>query len=378
MKTVVVAPQAFKGSLPAHEVARAIARGIHDCDPGILVHAIPVADGGEGTVDALLAALGGERRSTRVEGPLGQAVDAAWGITRAGDAVVEMAAASGLPLLAPGELDPQRASTYGTGQLIRAALDFGARRIIIGIGGSATNDGGAGALQALGLRLLDAQGRDLQRGGAALAHIDRADTSGLDARLAGIELRVMCDVTNPLLGPAGATAVYGPQKGVQPHAVAELNAALARFAQVVERDLGVRVAALPGSGAAGGLGAGLLALGGNLEPGAELVLDLAGIDALLAGADLAITGEGRLDGQSAQGKASVAVARRARRAGVPTLLLAGGLGDAWEACHEHGVSAVMVTAPGPISLADASAQAAGLIVAATRRALRLIQLGHNM
>ena len=373
-----MAPQAFKGSLPAHEVARAIVRGIHECHPSILIHTIPVADGGEGTVDALLAALGGERRSTRVEGPLGQLVDAAWGITRAGDAGIEMAAASGLPLLAPAKLDPRRASTYGTGQLIRAALDFGARRIIIGIGGSATNDGGAGALQALGLRLLDEHGCDLERGGAALGRLDRADRSGLDARLAGTELRVMCDVTNPLLGPTGATAVYGPQKGVRPRIMAELDAALARFAQVVERDLGVAVASLPGSGAAGGLGAGLLALGGKLEPGAELVLDLAGIDARLTGADLAIAGEGRLDGQSAQGKASLAVARRAQRAGVPALVLAGGLGEGWEACYEQGVSAVMVTAPGPISLADASAQAAELIAAATQRALRLIDLGHNM
>ncbi len=340
---VVVAPNAFKGTLTASQAASAIARGAREVFPDAEIVEVPVADGGDGTVEALVTANRGDYLFAQVEGPLGDAVQARYGLIDSGrTAVVELAAASGLTLIPPDRRDPRRASTYGFGQLLEAARQGGVSRIIAGIGGSATNDGGAGMAQAVGYRLLDAAGQDLGRGGAALARLERIDRSGFAPWAPAVRVEVACDVTNPLTGPRGASAVYGPQKGADEAAVAELDAALARLAEVIERDLGKRVAEVPGAGAAGGTGAGLIAfLAASLVPGAPLVVDAAGLDARLAGADLVLTGEGRVDEQTAYGKAPGEVAKRALAAGVPVILLAGSKGPGWEALNRLGVTSVV-------------------------------------
>ena len=369
-----MAPQAFKGSLTAREVAEAIRAGLpREAEAELL----PMADGGEGTVDALLAALGGEPRKALVDDPLGRPIEASWALIQSRYAAVEMAAASGLPLLAENERDPRRATTFGTGQLIRAALDSGVDEVIVGLGGSATNDGGAFALQALGARLLDSAGKELPRSVIHLQRLARLELEGLHPRLAKVRLRAMCDVTNPLLGTRGATAVYGPQKGVNPPMRPRLEAALERWAEVVERQLGRQLRNVPGAGAAGGLGFALLAIGASLEPGAELILDLARFDERVHGADLVVTGEGRLDGQSLFGKASIAVARRANKAGVPALAIVGGLGDGWEAARSEGIRHVEPIAAPSMPIEQAQARASELITAATGRAFRMIALGKH-
>jgi glycerate kinase len=340
---VVIAPNAFKGSLSAPAAAAAIARGVREAIPDAEVVEVPVADGGDGTVEALVAARRGEFRSAQVEGPFGRPVMARYGLIDGGrTAVVELASASGLALISEQERDPRRASTYGFGQLLEAALDAGVAKVIAGIGGSATNDGGAGVAQAFGFRLLDASGGDLPRGGAALIHLERIDAPGPDPRRQWAPLTVACDVTNPLTGPQGASAVYGPQKGADVQMVEELDHALAHFAAVIERDLGKKVADVPGAGAAGGAGAGLMAfLGATLVPGAPLVVEAAGLEDALRGADLVITGEGRVDSQTAFGKAPGEVARRAQAAGIPVILLAGSKGPGWDQLTKIGVSRVL-------------------------------------
>ena len=340
---VVVAPNAFKGSLTAPQAAAAITRGVKEAMPDAEVVEVPVADGGDGTVEALVSANRGEYRSVEVQGPLGDPVSAQYGLIDSGrTGVVELATASGLTLIASDRRDPRRTSTYGFGQLLQASRRDGVRQIIAGIGGSATNDGGAGMAQALGYRLLDARGQDLARGGAALARLERIDSSGLDHGWSSVKVRVACDVTNPLTGPLGASAVYGPQKGADPDMVRELDNALGRLAAVIQRDLGKRVAEIPGAGAAGGTGAGLVAfLDAELVPGAPLVVEATGLDAQLAGADLVITGEGQVDEQTAYGKAPGEVAKRAQAAGVPVVLLAGSKGPGWEALNRLGVSSVL-------------------------------------
>ena len=341
---VLVAPNAFKGTLTASQAAEAIARGVRDVFPNADVVEVPVADGGDGTVEALVTARRGEYRTATVEGPLGDPVEARFGLIDTGrTAVVELATSSGLVLIDPSRRDPRRASTYGFGQLLEAARAQGAGEIIAGIGGSATNDGGAGMAQALGYRLLDAAGIDLPRGGAALARLDRVDASGFArAGWTSVRVRVASDVTNLLTGAEGASAVYGPQKGADEPAVRELDAALARLALVIERDLGKHVALLPGAGAAGGTGAGLVAfLDASLEPGAPLVVHATGFDERLPGSDLVFTGEGRADEQTAYGKAPGEVAKRAAAAGIPVVLLAGSKGPGWEALHSLGVTEVL-------------------------------------
>jgi glycerate kinase len=316
---IVIAPDSFKGSLGAGEAAAAIAEGVRRVLPDAEVLLRPVADGGEGTVAAALRA-GYAPRAVRVTGPDARPVDAVLALD--GDtAVVELASAAGIGLLPRPA--PLTAGTYGVGELVRAALDAGARRIVLGIGGSATTDGGAGMLQALGVRLLDADGAELPAGGAALARLHRVDTAGLDPRLAEVVLVVASDVDSPLTGPAGAAHVFAPQKGAGPAEVAALDASLGHYAAVLARDLGVDVADVPGAGGAGGTAAGALAIGATLVAGAGLVCDLVGLDTALHGADLVITGEGALDEQSLRGKAPAEVAARARSAGVPCLALAG-------------------------------------------------------
>jgi glycerate kinase len=316
-----------------------------------------MADGGEGTVEAVIAGAGGAFVSVLVTPPLPGAgkVEARYGLLDGGrTAVIEMAQASGLPLVPHEHRDPRYTSTYGTGELLADALDRGVSRILLGIGGSATNDGGAGMAQALGVRLLDAQGEQLPPGGAALARLDRIDLSGRHPRLDACAFQVACDVTNPLCGPNGASAVFGPQKGATPEMVEALDTALCHYARVLEDTIGRSVAETPGSGAAGGLGAGLLAFTrATLRPGVEIVGELVGLREKLAGASLVITGEGRVDGQTVQGKVPAGVARCAGEAGVPVVVVAGSLGEGYERLYEDGVTAILPICAGPMSLEEA-------------------------
>jgi glycerate kinase len=330
---VVIAPDSFKECLLAGDVAEALAAGVRAADGSAEIDLCPMADGGEGTVGAMVSATGGQVRVAAVTGPMGEAVQASFGLLGASasapvalTAVIEMAAASGLALVEPLRRNPMLATTYGTGELILAALDAGAEDVLIGIGGSATVDGGCGCVQALGVRFIDAAGRCLQPGlgGGDLSAIRHVDLSGRDARLARSRVGVACDVTNPLTGPDGAAAVYGPQKGATPEMVALLEDALANLAEVIRRDLGLDVEHLAGSGAAGGLGAGLVAFAGAwLRRGVEVVAGAVGLARRLAGADLCITGEGRLDRQSLSGKTAVGVARLAAAAHVPVVCIPG-------------------------------------------------------
>jgi glycerate 2-kinase len=340
---VVVAPNAFKGTLTASQAAAAIARGVREVFPQAEVLEVPVADGGDGTVEALVSAHHGKFSSVEVEGPLGDPVQAIFGTIEAGrTGVVELASASGLALIAADRRDPRKASTYGFGQLLQAVRGAEVKQVIAGIGGSATNDGGAGMAQALGYRLLDAAGHELPKGGAALVRLDRIDPAGFDPGWLSLNVMVACDVTNPLTGPQGASVVYGPQKGADEAAVRELDAALAHFAMVIERDLGKRVADVPGAGAAGGAGAGLMAfLDARLVPGAPLIVTASGFDEKIRGADLVITGEGRVDSQTAYGKAPGEVAKRAQAARIPVLLIAGSKAPGWGALSDLGVTAVV-------------------------------------
>ncbi|MET7378668.1 glycerate kinase [Streptomyces sp. NPDC005526] len=337
-RRVLVAADKFKGSLTAVQVARAVTAGLRRVVPDVEVEALPVADGGDGTVDAAVAA-GFERREVRVAGPLGHEVTAAFAL-RGDTAVVEMAEASGLQRLPAGVLAPLTASTYGSGELLRAALDAGARTLVFGVGGSATTDGGAGMLRALGARFLDAEGEPVAPGGGGLAALARADLSGLDPRLASVELVLASDVDNPLTGPKGAPAVYGPQKGASPDDVAALDAALAHYAKVLEEAVGdraARYAVAPGAGAAGGIGYGALLLGARFRPGIEVMLEVLGFAPALERATLVITGEGSLDEQTLHGKAPAGVAAAARAAGKEVVAVCGRLALTPEALARAGI-----------------------------------------
>lgn len=335
---VLVAADKFKGSLTAVEVAERVAAGLRRVVPGVQVEALPVADGGDGTVAAAVAA-GFGRREVRVTGPTGDQVTAAYAL-REGTAVVEMAEASGLQRLPEGVLAPLTATTYGSGELLRAALDAGARTIVFGVGGSATTDGGAGMLSALGARFLKADGEPVAPGGGGLAELASADLSGLDDRLSSVEFVLASDVDNPLTGPKGAPAVYGPQKGASPEDVERLDAALAHFAKVLEGELGAKAAELaasPGAGAAGGIGYGALLVGARFRPGIEVMLDVLGFAPALERADLVITGEGSLDQQTLHGKAPAGVASAARAAGKEVVAVCGRLALPPETLGKAGI-----------------------------------------
>lgn len=364
---LLIAPQEFKGTLSAGEAAEAIAAGIAAFDSSWICDLLPMADGGPGTLDVLLRARGGQRRWSPVHDPLLRPVDAEWAVLEGGAAVIECASASGLWRLAENERDPLRASSLGTGELIAEALDTGCRELLIGLGGSATNDGGAGVATALGYRLLDEQGQELPPGGAALPRLARIDATRRHQAIASADVRAAIDVTNPLCGPQGASAVYGPQKGATPAMVAELDAALAHFATVIARDLQVQVASLAGAGAAGGLGAGLVAfLGAHLVPGGELVATAAGFDTRMATCDAVITGEGRLDGQTIFGKGPAYVARRARAAGKPCVCITGIRGEGFaDAASLFDVVEVAGRDDGPL---PSTAEAREQISEAARRA----------
>ena len=374
---VVIAPQAFKGSISALAAAEAMAEGVRRVVADAETVLVPVADGGDGTLETLVESTGGDIRTSHVTGPLGEKVNAPWGALGDGrTAVIEMARTSGLALVPTDKRDPLYATTYGLGEMIGHALDAGFRRFIVGIGGSATNDGGAGMAQALGVRLLADGGGDIGRGGFALESLDRIDMAGLDPRARDSGFLVACDVNNPLCGPEGASAVYGPQKGATPEMVEALDRALDHFAAVVERDVGPKIRDVPGAGAVGGLGGGLIAfLDGTLSPGVDIVLDTVGIDERLEGADLVVTGEGQMDFQTVYNKAPIGVARRAKALGIPVVAVSGSLGDGFTDVHEHGIDAAVAITSSPMTLEEASKAAAELVASATEQALRLMIAG---
>ncbi|MDR6236948.1 glycerate kinase [Pseudomonas oryzihabitans] len=370
---IVIAPDSFKESLSAAGVASALARGLRQALPQAELVECPLGDGGEGTLDAVLAATGGEARQAQVTGPLGEPVKARWGwLAEQRTAFVEMASASGLELVPKARREVLVATSRGTGELLRAALDEGAERLVLAIGGSATNDGGAGLLQALGVRLLDEHGKELAPGGAALAKLARIELTDLHPRLAEVEVVIAADVDNPLCGPQGASHIFGPQKGASPAQVRQLDEALAHFAAITAATLGRDVKDQPGAGAAGGVGFAALAfLQATFRAGIEVVAELVGLEAALQDADLALTGEGRLDGQTLRGKTPAGVLRLARRHGVPVVAVAGSLGDGYDALYEQGLAAAFSLVPGPLSLEEAVTQAEVLLERTARDIGRL-------
>ncbi|MFQ7118084.1 glycerate kinase [Bifidobacterium longum] len=376
MTRYLCAPDSFKESLTAMEAARAMAQGIENADHDAEVRCLPMADGGEGTARALVDATGGSMHAVPVHDPLGRPVEGHFGLLADGTtAVVETAEASGLALLEAKERNPLIASSYGTGELMLAAVRSGAKRIIVGLGGSATNDAGAGLLQALGVRLLDKNGNDLAHGGAALANLTTIDISTMDPALKNVAITAACDVTNPLTGPTGASAVFGPQKGASKDDVATLDAALAHFAQVIDSQLGVAVNDVPGAGAAGGIGAALKGfLNAEFRPGIAIVIEQSGLDAAAQWADVVFTGEGSIDFQTKFGKTPAGVAETAKRHGKPVIAVAGHIGTGIDELHEVGIDAVFGIAPGAASLSELLADAAANVTRTTEQIVRTLQL----
>jgi len=360
---IVVAPDSFKGSLTAVEVADAIEQGIREIFPEAEIVKIPMADGGDGTVQCLVNATGGEILKEKVTGPLGDEVLASYGIL--GDkktAVIEMAEASGLTLVPENKRNPLITTTYGTGELIKIALDQGCRKMIIGIGGSATNDGGAGMVQALGVKLLDKDEEELGFGGGELKKVFRIDTKYLDNRLSETKVLVASDVSNPLCGPKGASWIYGPQKGATPEIIKELDESLAHFAEIVKRDLNKDVKDIPGAGAAGGLGASLMAfLDAELRPGIEIVIEIVRLERAIKGADLVITGEGKIDSQTIYGKAPIGVAKIAKKYNIPVVAIAAIIDDDADIVHQYGINTLIKISEPPMSLAEPKSKKIGLI-----------------
>ncbi|KLE97711.1 glycerate kinase [Klebsiella aerogenes] len=374
---IVIAPDSYKESLSALDVATAIETGFREIYPHAEYVKVPVADGGEGTVEAMVAATQGHIVQVSVTGPLGEPVNAFYGLS--GDmrcAYIEMAAASGLESVPPTRRNPLQTTSWGTGELIRHALDAGVSQIIIGIGGSATNDGGAGMAQVLGAKLLSAGQQQIAPGGGALETLARIDLSELDPRLADCRIDVACDVTNPLTGPQGASAVFGPQKGATAAMIERLDRGLQHFAQIIDRDLDIDVLNLEGGGAAGGMGAALYAFcGANLRPGIEIVTDALGLAELVADADLVITGEGRIDSQTIHGKVPVGVAKVAKRFNVPVIGIAGSLTADVGVVHQHGLDAVFSVLYSVCTLDEALANAAANVRMTARNVAAVLEMG---
>jgi len=377
---ILVAPQEFKGSISALSAAEAGKTGILRVFPQAEVVLCPVADGGDGTLETLVEVSGGEVRTCSVQNPIGETIQAQWGAMGDGvTAVIEMARTSGLALLSLAERDPLNASTYGLGQAISEALDEGFRKFIVGIGGSATNDAGAGMAQALGANLLDGYGNVINFGGAALANLQTVDISNMDSRIKKSKFLVACDVSNPLTGLEGASAVYGPQKGATPKMVRSLDDALSNFATVVKKDLKKDVSEISGAGAAGGLGAGMMAfMGAELKAGVDIVLDTVNLRDKLSSVDLVITGEGGMDFQTVYNKAPIGVARIASEHNIPTIAIAGLLGSNFKIVHEHGIRAATSIVNGPITLEEASERAFELISDSVEESLRFISVGMDL
>ncbi len=370
---IILAPDSFKGSLSAAEVAESMARGVEKVFPNAQIIRLPLSDGGEGFVNSLVSCTKGITISEKVIGPLGDPVEAFWGILGDGKtAVLETAAASGIHLVTEKKRNPLITTTYGTGELIRCALIKGCSRIIIGTGGSVTNDGGAGIAQALGVKFLNCEDNSLPFGGGGLSHLDKIDVAGLDSRIKETEILVACDVNNPLTGPLGASYIYGPQKGATEDMVLELDKALDHYAAIISRDLGVEVKNIPGAGSGGGTGAGLLAfLKGRLMPGIELVMNVLGLEKELADCNLLLTGEGALDAQSVFGKVPIGVARKAAVFRVPVVVLSGKIDNDKEIFYNEGITGCFPIVNRPMSLQESMERAPELVESATVDILRL-------
>ncbi|WP_434986856.1 glycerate kinase [Vreelandella zhaodongensis] len=376
---ILICPDSFKDAVSAQQAANAMARGVKRAAPTATTHLCPMADGGEGSLDALIAATNAECRHLTVQDALGRPRQASWGwLSEQRTAFIELAEASGLQHLTAQQRDALHTTTYGVGELLLAALDAGAAKALLFLGGSATNDAGAGMLQALGAKLLDQNGAPLPPGGAALEQLATLDLSTLDPRLSKLSVEAAVDVDNPLLGDRGASAVFGPQKGASSEDVATLDRALGHFADLSAQVLGRDDRALAGAGAAGGMGfAAHCFLNATLTPGIEIIMQQAKLPSLLPGIDLVMTGEGRLDGQSLSGKTPIGIARAAQRQGKPVIVLAGSLGDGWEACLEEGVTAAFALADGPMTLEDALPRTAELLAARCESITRLWLAGHT-
>jgi glycerate kinase len=373
---ILIAPDSFKDCLSARQVAQALSRGVRKVMPEAHIRSIPMADGGEGTVDSIIDATGGEIVRVRVPDPLGREIPSFFGVSGDGStAVIEMAAASGLELLEQRERDPWVTSTFGTGQLIRHALDRGCRKILLGIGGSATNDGGLGMAMALGVRFLDEKGKATGQGGGALGSVKRIDMGELDPRIGQSEIRVACDVTNPLTGPGGASRVYGPQKGADPEMVKRLDRNLGHFARMISEQTGTEIAQLPGAGAAGGLGAGLVAfLGARLVKGFDMVAECVGLEREIELADLVVTGEGKLDRQTQFGKTPFGVARLAKKHGKPVIGVAGTVDEGAEELYEGGFQVILSIQEKPATLELAMRSAPAMLERTGERIARMLRL----
>ncbi len=375
---VVIAMDSFKGTYSSLEVAEFISKGIYKVYPDADINTIAVADGGEGTTNVLVDSLCGRMVELTVQNPVGKPIKAAYGILPDSTAVIEMSAASGLTLLSPQERNPLITSTYGAGQMIMDAIEKGCSKIIIGLGGSATNDGGVGMASALGVRFLDKAGNDLASGGAALKLLDRIDVSGLSPKVRSTEFLVACDVENPLCGSNGASAVFGPQKGADNEMVRELDCCLRHYGDKILQTLCIPVAEVPGAGAAGGMGAGLIAFcNAKLIKGVDLILDYLGFDRWVQQADIVITGEGRLDSQTIYGKVPVGVAKRAKKYGKPVYAIAGFLGEGAQAVYDHGIDAVISAIVAPMSLREAIQKSPQAIENAAENLMRIILTTSN-
>lgn len=374
--SVLIASDSFKGSVSSMGIANLLEEGIHRVVPDCEVRKFAIADGGEGTVEAIVSATNGTIREVEVSGPLGETVVAHYGFIGEDTAILEMAEASGITLIEQNSDNARRASTWGVGQVILDAVDHGARRIYIGLGGSATSDGGAGMAKALGVRFLNADGEEIPCGLVGLSELASIDCSQMTGKLEGIEVIALTDVTNPLTGPDGAVCVFGPQKGIPADDVKKLDGWMARYAEILNATVGRAVDAVPGSGAAGGLGAALVAFcGARIQRGIETLLDIIGLEDAMDGVDLVITGEGRMDSQSAFGKAPIGVAKRAKRHGIPVVAVVGGRADDLGGVYEAGIDLVLSIATGPITLAESIARADVLVPIAGENAIRALLLG---
>jgi len=369
---IVIAPDSFKGSLTAMEVSDAIEQGIREIFPEAKIVKIPMADGGDGTVQCLVNATGGKILREKVTGPLGDEVWASYGIL--GDkktAVIEMAEASGLTLVPENRRNPLITTTYGTGQLIKFALDQGCRKMIIGIGGSATNDGGAGMVQALGAKLLDKDEEEIGFGGGELKKVFRINTEYLDSRLSETKVLIASDVSNPLCGPKGAARVYGPQKGATPEMIKKLDESLVYFAEIIKRDLNKDIKDIPGAGAAGGLGASLIAfLDAELRPGIEIMIEIVKLERAIKDADLVVTGEGKIDSQTIYGKAPIGVAKIAKKYNVPVIAVAAIIGDDADIVHQYGIDNLIKVSEPPMGLAEPKSKKVWLVKRSIKQFLK--------
>lgn len=377
---ILLAPDSFKGTMTSLEVIGHLEQAARSHFSALEVVRVPIADGGEGTAEALVIAAGGEYRQVEVIGPVESlCTKAQYGIIGGKTAVIEMAQASGIILLKPEQRDPQTATTFGTGQLIKAALDEGIRDFLIGIGGSATNDGGIGAAQALGVSFTDDSGREIGFGGKELARIGKIDLSRLDSRIKASRIKVICDVTNPLTGPNGATAVYGPQKGVTEESFDSLEDGMKNYEVLIKKTTGLDMSSIPGTGAAGGLGAAMVAFfGAELKPGIDTVLDFIDFEKLLDGVHLVVTGEGRIDGQSVYGKVPVGIAKRCRHKNVPVAVITGGMGQGAPKVYDFGIDSIMPAISRDMSIEEALSNSEELLKDAADRMFRFIKIGMSI